>query len=156
MGCGWTLVRHKPSNGKHFKSTDNLAGSQVYGAADDNPYSLIEWSIKFDNIQFDQYMIATSDYEHWGIITKASVASGVAKNDGGQDLDFIGSSLNSDPHTVSDAMWMQTGPHQPHISLMAHCAGVLGTVVVRSLVNSLISGLSYVIGEQFLGVFTVF
>ena len=135
MGCGWTLVRHKTADNKPFEASDDLVGTDIYGIADDDPTSDNNWSIQFNNTQFDQYLIATSNYRYWGIITKESIEKGVTNHNrtnnlernGLYDLDFIASSDNSNSHTVSHAMYhfpdiRMSNPDctGPHISLRGH------------------------------------
>ena len=68
--CGWIKVRHLPNGIKKWHpATDLMRGSDVYGDQTDNS---IAWSIKFDNIKFDQLMFANEDYTKW-VIGESSV-----------------------------------------------------------------------------------
>ena len=74
-GGGWKLVRHAPAGNRWHKATDQLRGTESYGvpcgATCDE-----EWSIKFDNIPFDQFLFATGDEKKWLIADKDVVFGG--------------------------------------------------------------------------------
>jgi len=54
-------VRHlPPSSDEWFRASDDLQGSDEYGNQD---VSDIQWSVKFDESQFDEMMIMTGDGE---------------------------------------------------------------------------------------------
>ena len=71
-GGGWTLVRHVPAGNVWHKATDQLRGTDVYGTpcgATGND----EWSIKFDKVEFNQFLFATGDESKWLIASKNEV-----------------------------------------------------------------------------------
>jgi len=60
---GWLKVRHVPAgNGAWHPANDNLGGSQSYG---DPANANVAWSMKFDNIDFDEFRFATVDRHHF-------------------------------------------------------------------------------------------
>ena len=62
--AGWTHVRHVPSGTKWHTSSDNLAGTSVYGT----PSTLKNapaWSKNFGVVPFDQFIFATGDLGLW-------------------------------------------------------------------------------------------
>ena len=63
-GGGWKLVRRVPSGNKWHKAKDQLRGTEVYGKPC-GPTSNKEWSVKFDNIKFNQFLFATGDQKKW-------------------------------------------------------------------------------------------
>ena len=71
-GGGWQLVRHVPSGGAWHRATDHLSGTAVYG----KPCGGVcdkEWSVRFDNIPFNQFMFAAGDDSKWIIIGRTQV-----------------------------------------------------------------------------------
>ena len=73
VGEGWQLVRHVPAshNGWH-PATDNARGSEVYGT-----YSELNdapaFSIKYDTINFNEFLFATGDCSYFLRTTKQYV-----------------------------------------------------------------------------------
>ena len=57
-GGGWTLVRHVPPGNKWYTAADHLTGSAVYGTPAGET-SEKEFSVRFDNITFNQFLFAT-------------------------------------------------------------------------------------------------
>ena len=71
-GGGWTLVRHVPAGNRWHKATDQLRGADVYGT----PCGATchkEWSSKFVNTRFNQFLFATGDESKWLIAYKNEV-----------------------------------------------------------------------------------
>jgi len=80
VGCGWKLVRRfaegKDNGAQHnyfHEANDFLRGTDVYGSYADDAHIDRHFSMKYDNIKFDQFLFATSNGEHWGIMSKEEV-----------------------------------------------------------------------------------
>jgi len=71
-GGGWSLVRHTNKATWH-KATDQLTGKDAYGSDIGNPLSDTQWSVKFDDRAFNQFLFATGDCQRWLIANKADV-----------------------------------------------------------------------------------
>ena len=74
-GGGWTLIRHVPRGNNWYRATDQLRGTDVYGTPCGAKCNK-EWSIKFSNQQFDQFLFATGDGKKWLIADKNAVTGG--------------------------------------------------------------------------------
>lgn len=71
-GGGWQLVRHVPPQGKWFRARDQLRGTEVYGTPC-GPLCDTEFSVKFDNKKFDQFLFISGDQKKWLIADKDQV-----------------------------------------------------------------------------------
>jgi hypothetical protein len=69
-GGNWSKVRSVPKGSRWFKSKDQLAGTEVYGEKfnDDR-----EWSIQFDDVEFNQFLFVTGDKKLWMIVHKKTL-----------------------------------------------------------------------------------
>jgi len=66
---GWRNVRHLPANSNEwFQATDDLQGTGEYG---DQAVSSNQWSVKFDESEYDEMMIMTGDREVSNILQHA-------------------------------------------------------------------------------------
>merc|ERR1712167_184288 len=72
---GWSLVRHVPPGDVWYKATDQLAGTDEYGTPS-GPTSEDEFAVKFDNVKFTEFLLATGDCKEWLIADKAQVTGG--------------------------------------------------------------------------------
>ena len=64
----WLHVRHiVATNEEEGGINDNLQGANVVGTPSENDSN---WTIKFDNIDYDQMLFFADDYKKWGIIEK--------------------------------------------------------------------------------------
>ena len=64
-------MRHVPSTtGKWHGATDSLRGTAKYGDPDDHETA---WSVRFDNVQFNQFLFVTGDCKKWLIASPESV-----------------------------------------------------------------------------------
>ncbi len=74
---GWRLVRHCSVDDRWHWTKDNLAGTDVYGRAprvlSDDP-TLPSWSVKFDDVEFDEFLFATGDGSKWMVVAKDEIA----------------------------------------------------------------------------------
>ena len=68
-GGGWQLVRHVPAGTVWHKATDQLTGTDSYGTPC-GPTCRHEWSVRFLNIRFNQFLIITGDRKKWLIANK--------------------------------------------------------------------------------------
>lgn len=59
---GWKLVRHCPVGDRWHSAADHLRGTEVYGdpSGVDRP-DAPEWSVRFDNEPFDEFLFATGE-----------------------------------------------------------------------------------------------
>ena len=57
-GGGWTLVRHVPSGNNWYSAADHLTGTAEYGTPAGET-SEKEFSVRFDNTNFSQFLFAT-------------------------------------------------------------------------------------------------
>ena len=114
-GGGWTLVRHVPAGNKWHKATDQLRGSDVYG----KPCGATcgkEWSTKFDNNKFNQFLFVTGDESKWLIASKAEVTGSFYANN---PRLIYKSSTN--PHSYRSRWYRRKGSKEdPWISLTDH------------------------------------
>ena len=72
-GGGWTVVRHVPAGNRWYKSKDELVGTEVYGDPKGGAASAEQWSIRFDETPFDQFLFSLGDCSKWMITTKQAV-----------------------------------------------------------------------------------
>lgn len=72
FGHGWKLVRHKIDDGLPFQSKDDFEGTESYGNPDTNQLSSNNWSIKFADMKFDQFLFASWDYKIRVIVARNS------------------------------------------------------------------------------------
>ena len=101
--CGWREVRSIPVRNNWHPATDKLVGSHVYGEA----YSTTEpWSVKFDNVQFDQFMFTTGDFTKWLVCTKTAIIGWYSNG----QRPVLASSSNSNPYL---ARWYRRTPNNP-------------------------------------------
>ena len=107
--CGWKEVRSIPAQKPWHPSKDKLVGTDVYGV----PYSSDSaWSIKYDNIKFDQFMFTTGDFTKWLVCHKDAVLGWYSNS----DRPVLKSSSNSKPYK---AKWYRrtTNPEDPWVSI---------------------------------------
>lgn len=98
-GGKWCHVRHLPKGSKWYKATDKLAGTDEYGKYGEEDE---EWSIKFDNIHYNQFLFATGDLKKWMIAGKEAVNGSFYDN---RVKTIQKSSDNDEPHK---ARWYRT------------------------------------------------
>ncbi len=65
-------MRHT-NKAKWHQATDQLTGRDVYGSDIGNPLSDTQWSVKFDDKDFNQFLFATGDCTRWLIANKGDV-----------------------------------------------------------------------------------
>ena len=68
--ASWKKVRHVPATGNWHPASDHLAGSEVYGDSTDDS---VAWSIKFDDLEFEEMVFSFGDLSNWILTTKAAV-----------------------------------------------------------------------------------
>jgi len=69
-GGNWSRVRHVPKGPKWYKAKDGLTGTEEYG----NPNTMDEeWSVKFDDVFFNQFLFVTGDKKKWLIISRKTL-----------------------------------------------------------------------------------
>ena len=114
-GGGWELVRHVPAGSKWHKATDQLRGTEVYGTPC-GATGATEWSVEFDNKDFDQFMFATGDLEKWLIADKDEVIGSYYSH---APRKIAKSSTNANPYS---AKWYrrQGNNEDPWVSLTDH------------------------------------
>lgn len=102
------------------QATDQLVGTDVYGTAND---ATNDWSVAFDETEFDQFLFTTSDCNKWLIAEKDQVLGWYAN----EDREIIRSSTSSEPYT---AKWYrrQNNLEDPWISLNDHMASIESVV----------------------------
>ena len=116
-GGGWRLVRHVPPGNRWHKATDNLAGTAVYGDANGGATSPHEWSIRFDSIHFDQFLLSTGNCQKWLVTTKEAAIGTIYSN---AQRTILKSSTSETPY---QARWYNRGaldPPDPWLSLSDH------------------------------------
>ena len=80
VGDGWKLVRHVPAGALWHTATDNLRGTSIYGTWSlNNDASL--FSIKFEHINYNEYLFATGNCKYWLISSKQQVLTQGGKFD---------------------------------------------------------------------------
>ena len=68
--CQWYKVRHiQEGSSTWYPSTDRLAGTDVFGSSSDDSQP---WGIRFDNIDFDQFLFTTNNFQHFIILPKST------------------------------------------------------------------------------------
>ena len=60
IGSGWKLVRHVPFGKRWHPAKDQLKGTDVYGVPS-GPLSDQAWSVRFDNLTFNQFLFMTGE-----------------------------------------------------------------------------------------------
>ena len=111
-GGHWTLVRHVPAGGVWHKATDQLRGTDVYGTPC-GPTCKQEWSIRFDNKKFNQFLFALGDEHLWLIASKDAVTGSYYTN---VPRTIYKSSIN--PNSYTAKWWRRSGVlHDPWIAL---------------------------------------
>ena len=68
-GTGWALVRRVKSGVYWHPTNDNLIGSSVYGTPSTDQADST-WSIKYDDISFNEFLFTTGDMTYWMIMSK--------------------------------------------------------------------------------------
>lgn len=68
---GWSHVRHVPKSRAWFKATDQLEGTDEYGDAADLEDE--EWSVRYDDVHFNQFLFVTGDKKKWLIMGREAV-----------------------------------------------------------------------------------
>ena len=110
------MVRHVPAGNRWHKAKDQLAGTEVYGTPCGTTCAQ-EWSIKFDEEDFDEFLFATGDEKKWLIADKDAVYGFTGEN---IPRTIIKSSVKSESYT---ARWYKTSAlHHPWISVIDHQA----------------------------------
>jgi hypothetical protein len=72
--CDWTKVRHvQEGSSTWHPSTDQMAGTDVYGSSSDNSQP---WGIKFDYKNFNQILFATNNLQHFTIMDSSTFTQG--------------------------------------------------------------------------------
>ena len=69
-GGGWMHVRHLPKSMKWYKAKDQLAGTEEYGTPYDEDQ---EWTIPFNNVEFNQFLFSSGDLKKWLVIGKEAI-----------------------------------------------------------------------------------
>ena len=59
------LVRHVPAGLFWHPADDGLAGTSVYGVHSEDLLALEPFSVKFDHVDFDEFLFATGDMKIW-------------------------------------------------------------------------------------------
>jgi hypothetical protein len=115
-GGGWKLVRHVPKGNKWYKAKDQLVGTEVYGKPC-GPLCDNEWSKKFDDKKFDQFLFISGDQKKWLIADKRDVLSWYH-----DDAKPIYKSSDNQNEYATTAKWYRrkTNPEDPWISLTDH------------------------------------
>ena len=107
-------MRHVPQGTKWHKASDHLRGTDVYGDPSVGAAAAgAEWSIKFADTEFDQFLFATGDHTKWMVVDRDTLWSTRGDNVG---LKVLSSSATSAPHVVriySEEKWK----HEPWVSL---------------------------------------
>ena len=102
-GGDWVLVRH--SFQSWHNSTDNLAGTDVYGVYDNNPESVNSWSIQFnETLKSDGstlFMFSDENCDNW-LITRNDQFTTIYDN---EDRHIIASNFDIDYY----AKWYNRG-----------------------------------------------
>ena len=112
-GGGWILVRRVKPGHRWHPARDNLTGTQTYGKTD-SPQSPSTFSVRFDKMNFNQFLFAT-DEKKWLITTKNEVYR--------RGSNFVAHILKSsrNPNGKSTARWYNRGTlEDPWISLTDH------------------------------------
>jgi len=93
-------------------ATDQLRGTDVYGTANDHTN---DWSVAFENEEYDQFLFTTSDCNKWLISEKDQVL-GFYSN---EDREILRSSTSDEAYT---AKWFrrEDSLEDPWISLNDH------------------------------------
>jgi len=113
-GSGWKLVRHVPAGNRWHPATDQLTGTDVYGAKGDAKSSKA-WSIKFSGDKFSEFLFSTGDCKKWLIAKKSQVIGWYANG----KRQIVKSSTSSKPYTA--AWYRRRGAREdPWISLTDH------------------------------------
>ena len=68
----WKLVRHIPSGHRWHRARDQLRGTEAYGTPCGSTCDR-EWTIKFHEDEFDQFLFSTGDKMKWLIADRDSV-----------------------------------------------------------------------------------
>ena len=95
--CGWLKVRHLPNGIKQWHpAIDKLKGTEVYG---DPNVDSVAWSVKFDDVPFNQLMFANEDYTKWVVAEKSVILDTSWYN--GVQRTWLRSGLNPDSLALS-------------------------------------------------------
>lgn len=105
-GGGWKLVRHAPEGDKWHKSNDQLKGIDEYGNVSEGPLGPNEFSVKFDHINFREFLFVTGDEQKWLIATKDAV---VGKFYNGEKRQIIKSSISD---ITYNSTWFRREGHK--------------------------------------------
>jgi hypothetical protein len=94
-GGGWVLVRHLPIGSAHWHPVnDNLAGTIAYGSPSADK-SAAEWGVKWNSMNFDQFLFATVDCTDWLIATPAAVGTNPVDNYEEESRPIVASACNN-------------------------------------------------------------
>ena len=78
--CKWKHVRYLPEGSTSwFQAEDRMAGTEVYG---DKTDMAAEWSISFENMEYDQLLFTTNNDEHWAILSRTTFPQPAVWNPG--------------------------------------------------------------------------
>ena len=106
---GWTKVRHLPKTSTQWFSYEDLLVGNV---ADGDPsVDTKEWTIRFENMIFDEFLFATGDMKKWMIVNKQHVTGRFYNNEAAS---VKRSSLSS---SRTNPKWMRQEDKFPFIIL---------------------------------------
>ena len=96
-------------------ATDQLVGTDVYGTPGSGSFS-----IRFDHLNFNQFLFSTGDCQKWLIATKDAVLGGFYAN---EPRAILKSSISATPYT---ARWYRRSSslEDPWISLTDHAQAI--------------------------------
>ena len=108
------MVRHVPQSSKWHKATDLLKGTEVYGDPQDMTK---EWSVSWSQDDFNEFLFASGDFQHWAIIKKSDlIGDDGEKFFGHADVAIQLSSINCVPYKAK--MLRRRGqPEDPWVSI---------------------------------------
>eukprot|EP00930_Biecheleria_cincta_P023948 TRINITY_DN17215_c0_g1_i1.p1 TRINITY_DN17215_c0_g1~~TRINITY_DN17215_c0_g1_i1.p1 ORF type:complete len:1489 (-),score=232.87 TRINITY_DN17215_c0_g1_i1:2869-7335(-) len=112
VGGGWELVRR--TNNNLFPQTDKLVGTDMRGLSHTDPLGE-SFSVRFDEADFDEFLLATGDCQRWMIMKKTEVL-GWYEN---QNRLIIKSHISSTPYNATmyrrqynrEDPWLTFGDH---------------------------------------------
>ena len=112
-------MRRVPAGSSWHPATDRLQGSQEYGTYDHDLQSQKEFSVAFDDVEYDEFLFATGDMKVWLRATADSVHGDYA----GEKRPIIASSVSGTP---SEAVWYNRSEcsEDPWISTVDHMVAI--------------------------------
>lgn len=97
-GGGWELVRRVGPGLVWHQAKDKLQGTDVYGNPVSDPTAETSFSLRFDNLAYNQLLLATGDMSRWMVVARDEVT-----RTGDQfKAAVVMSSVKATPYT---AMW---------------------------------------------------